>query len=95
MLIASALLFLYVQKLLLHLNFSLFHNKEWESIRAVGGLATLYLPDVCFSTLQSLITFITVGEVIMPSTMVSEFMILASMLQIENFTGQVIVLYKP
>ena len=56
----------------------------------MGGLATLHLPDYNITTLQSLIEFVTIGEVIVQSSMLSEFMMLVSLLEIENITEQVI-----
>ena len=56
----------------------------------MGGLATLHLPDYNITTLQSLIKFVTIGEVIVQSSMLSEFMMLVSLLEIENITEQVI-----
>ena len=56
----------------------------------MGGLATLHLPDYNITTLQPLIEFVTIGEVIVQSSMLSEFMMLVSLLEIENITEQVI-----
>ena len=69
--------------------FRLFCNQAWGAIHAVGGLATLHLPDFGIFTLQSLLTFITEGEVTVPSTVLSEFTTLTTLLEIANVAEQV------
>ena len=56
----------------------------------MGGLATIHLPDYRITTLQLLIEFVTVGEIVVESLMLLEFMMLLSLLKIENITEQVI-----
>ena len=56
----------------------------------MGGLATIHLPDYRITTLQLLIEFVTVGEIVVESSMLLEFMMLLSLLKIENITEQVI-----
>ena len=56
----------------------------------MGGLATIHLPDYRITTLQLLIEFVTVGEIVVESSMLLEFMMLLSLLKIKNITEQVI-----